>query len=121
MLGISRKDVGHFWGLDARRNGMGPILTNQTENGAGLPEGMMLNFTVSGYPAFRATSGLERGEIRSTRKGKKSIHFNGSDETIEMILRAVISVNQLSIYGAVADVCKELAQDSPSATKHAEN
>ena len=33
----------------------------------------------------------------------KSIHFNGSEETIELILRTVISVNQLSVYGAVAD------------------
>ena len=28
----------------------------------------------------------------------KSIHFNGSEETIELILRTVISVNQFSIY-----------------------
>ena len=60
-------------------------------------------------------------ELRSKGKGKKSIHFNGSDETVEWILRTVISVNQLSIYGPVADLCKELARDSPSARKHAEN
>ena len=38
-----------------------------------------------------------------------SIHFNGSDETVEVILRTVISVNQLSIYGSVSDMCGELA------------
>ena len=38
-----------------------------------------------------------------------SFHFNGSDETVEVILRTVISVNQLSTNGAVADVCGELA------------
>ena len=32
-----------------------------------------------------------------------------------------ISVNQLSIPGAVADLCKESARDSPSAGKPAEN
>ena len=31
------------------------------------------------------------------------MHFNGCEETVELVLRAVISVNQFSIYGAVAD------------------
>ena len=35
-------------------------------------EGMVLNFAESGHPAFRATSALERGELRSKEKGKKS-------------------------------------------------
>ena len=81
----------------------------------------MLNFAESGHPVFRATSVLERGELRSKGKGKKIIHFNGSEETVELILRTVISFNQLSIYGAVADLCKELARDSPSAGKPAAN
>ena len=38
-----------------------------------------------------------------------------------MILRFVISVNQLSINGAAADLCKELSRDCPSARKHAEH
>ena len=46
---------------------------------------------------------------------RKTIHFNGSDETKELILRTVISVNQLSVCGAVADLCKELARDSRGA------
>ena len=41
----------------------------------------------------------------------KFIHFNGSDDTIELVLRAVISVNHLSVDGAVADLCGELARD----------
>ena len=40
-----------------------------------------------------------------------SIRFNGSEENIELILRAVISVNQLSIYGAVAGLCRELSKN----------
>ena len=51
-------------------------------------ERMMLNFAESGHPKFRA-SALERGELRSKEKGKKSIHFNGSEETIEFILRVI--------------------------------
>ena len=51
----------------------------------------------------------------------KTIHFNGCDESIELILRTIISVNQLSIYGAVADLCKQLARDSSSQGKPAAN
>ena len=36
MLENSRKDVGHFWGLGAKRNGMEPIHPNRTKNGTGL-------------------------------------------------------------------------------------
>ena len=71
----------------------------------------MLNFAESGHPIFQATSLLERGELGSKGGGKKSIHFNGSEETVELILRTVIAVNQLSIYGAVADLCNELDPD----------
>ena len=67
---------------------------------------MMLNFAESGHPVFRASSALERGELKSEGKGVKSIHCNGSDETIELVLRKIISVNQLSIYGAVAACVK---------------
>ena len=43
--------------------------------------------------------------------GKKTIHYNASEEAVELILRTIISVNQLSIHGAVADLCKELVPD----------
>ena len=65
---------------------------------------MLYPHSESCHPIFRATSALERGEVRSKGKGNKSIHFNRSDEHIELILRTVISVNQLRIYGAVADL-----------------
>ena len=48
---------------------------------------------------------------KSKESGNKSIHFNGSEETVELILRTAISVNQVSTYGAVADLCKELSKD----------
>ena len=47
---------------------------------------MMLNFAESGHPVFRASSALERGELKSKGKGVKTIHFDGSDESIELIL-----------------------------------
>ena len=66
---------------------------------------MMMNFSESGHPIFRASSAVERIELRSKGHGKKSKHFNGSDENIELLLRTVISANQLSVYGAIADSC----------------
>ena len=44
---------------------------------------------------------------KSRGGGKLSIHFCADGETIETVLRTIISVNQLSIYGAVSDVCEE--------------
>ena len=90
-----------------------------------VAEDMMINFSDSGHPIFRASSAFERGELRSNGRGKKSIHFNGSEETIELILRTIISVNQLSIYGAIADLCDEVPKDirapgKPAAPDHLE-
>ena len=62
----------------------------------------MANFSTSGHPIFRASSAFERGELRSKVGSKKSLHFNGCDENIELLLRTVISANQLRIHGAVA-------------------
>ena len=43
-----------------------------------------------------------REENDEAREGeKKSLHFNGSDENIELLLRTVISSNQLSVCGAI--------------------
>ena len=42
---------------------------------------------------------------------RKPCTTTGSEETVELILRTEISVNQLSIYGAVADLCNELDPD----------
>ena len=50
---------------------------------------------------------LGKRELKSKGTGKTAIHFNGSGETIELILRKIISDSQLSIYGATADLCKE--------------
>ena len=51
---------------------------------------------------------MERGELRIKESGKTSIHFNGSTRNIELLLQMVISVNQLSLYGVVADMIEEL-------------
>ena len=60
------------------------------------------------HPTFRCNSALERGQLRSEVGGKTSVHFNGSTKNIEFLLQMVISVNQLSFYGAVVDMTEEL-------------
>ena len=67
----------------------------------------MIKFAESGHPVFRATSPLSRGTLHSKGGGKLSIHFCSDEGTIETVLRTIISVNQLSIYGAVSDLCEE--------------
>ena len=61
----------------------------------------------SGHPVFRATSPLSRGTLKSKGGGKLSIHFCADGDTIETVSRTIISVNQLSIYSAVSDLCEE--------------
>ena len=79
----------------------------------------MLNLRKAGHPVFRGASALEKGSLKSKGGGKLSIHFCGVCETVEVILRTIISVNQLCVYGAIADLCEELASsisDYPTRT-----
>ena len=61
----------------------------------------------SGHPIFRATTPLSRGKLKSKGKGKVSIHLSAEPDTIDTIYRIILSVNQLSVYGAVAAICDE--------------
>ena len=68
---------------------------------------LMIKFGENGHPVFRATSPLSQGTLKSKGGGKISIHFCANGDTIETAFRTIISVNQLSIYGAVSDLCEE--------------
>ena len=72
-----------------------------------IAEKMMLTFAESTHPVFRSTSPLSRGVLKSKGGGKLSIHFCADQGTIKTVFRTLISVNQLSLYGAVAEVCEE--------------
>ena len=72
-----------------------------------IAEQMLLEFAESGYPVFRATTPLSRGALKSKGRGKLSIHFATDQDTIDTIYRIILSVNQLSVYGAVAAFCEE--------------
>ena len=72
-----------------------------------IAEEMLLEFAESGYLAFRATTPLSRGILKSKGHGKLSIRFAADEFTIDTIFRIILSVNQLSVYGAVATICEE--------------
>ena len=75
-----------------------------------MAEEMMANFSRCGHPIFRASSAVDKRELRRKEGRKKSIHFSGSNETIELLHRTLISASQLSIYGAIADFCDEVTK-----------
>ena len=72
-----------------------------------IAEKMLVEFAESGSPIFRATTPLSRGQIRSKGHGNLSIHCAATQETIETIFRTIVSANQLSLYGAVAEMSEE--------------
>ena len=100
-----------FWGPGCEKKWYGTHVRKPNGERNRVAEIMTVNFAESGHPIFQATSPLGRGELKSKGGGKRTIHYNGSEENVELILRTIISVNQLSIYGAVADLCNELDPD----------
>ena len=72
-----------------------------------MAEKMMLTFAESGHPVFRATSPLSRGQVKSKGGGKLSIHCCADLEAIKTVCRTITSVNQVSLYGAAAEMCEE--------------
>ena len=72
-----------------------------------VAEEMLLEFTESGHPIFRATTPLSKGNLKSKVRGKLSLHFAADQNTIDTIYRIILSVNLVSVYGAVAAVCEE--------------
>ena len=72
-----------------------------------IEDKMLLEFAESGCPIFRATTPFSRGNLKSKGHGKLSIHFAADHETIETFFRTIAFANQLSLYGAVANMCEE--------------
>ena len=77
-----------------------------------IAEEMLLELVESGHPTVRATTPLSRGQLKSKGHGKLSIHFAADELTVETIFRIIVSVNQLSVYGAVANMCEEFETHS---------
>ena len=67
----------------------------------------MKNLSQSGHSILKATSAMDRGILKSKGARRKSLHSCADADTIETVFRAIVSANQLSIYGAVAGLCDE--------------
>ena len=72
-----------------------------------MAEKMMVTLAESGHPVFRATIPLSTGQLKCKGGGKLSIHHCADQETITTVFRTITCVNQLSLYGAVAEMCEE--------------
>ena len=106
----SRTDIGRCLGLDQKRNGTELTRAIRTGKWDRVAEDMMLNFSESGHHRIPWIQCFGTRRLESCKgKGKLSVHFCFDDKTVEVVLRTIISVNQLSIYGAVADMFDELA------------
>ena len=98
------KDNGHSLVLVLRKKWYSISEDSPQGEWDNIAEKMSLEFAESGCPIFRATSPLSRGRLKSKGHGKLSIHYSADLETIETIFRIIVSVNQLSLYGAVAEM-----------------
>ena len=72
-----------------------------------VAEEMLRKLAESGHPIFRATTPLSWGSLKCRGYGKLSIHCCADQKTIETFFRIIVSANQLSLYGAVANMCEE--------------
>ena len=72
-----------------------------------MAEKMMVTLAESGNPVFRATSPFSRGQLKSKGGGKLSIHCCADQDTITTVFRTITSVNQVSLFGAVAEMFEE--------------
>ena len=106
----------HLVSLFARRFGAGHLvqrkwysISEDSPQGEWdkMAEKMMFEFGESGHLVFRATSPLSRGQLKSKGGAKLSIHYCADQHTIATVFRTITSVNQLSLYGAVAEMCEE--------------
>ena len=100
--------IGLSWCLDPKRSGTELTMTNQMDLGI---ERRRKCRRISKIPVIRYSDvpvPWREDNSRSKSGGKTTIHFNGSTENIELLHQMVISVNQLSLYGAVADMFAEL-------------
>ena len=78
---------------------------------------MMVNFSESITRYFVPPVLLRVGNFEAKDMVRSLFTSNGSDENIELRLRTVISANLLSVYGAIADLCKELSEGSRASGK----
>ena len=65
-----------------------------------IAEKMMVTLAESGHPSLLSHESV----LKSKGGGKLSIHYCADPATIETVFSTITSVNQLSLYGAVAEM-----------------
>ena len=71
-----------------------------------VAEDMLLKFAESGHPNFPSNDTIVQRKIEKVmEKGKCPTHFSADPDTVDTMYRIILSVNQLSFYGAVAALC----------------
>ena len=77
-------DNGHLLVQVLKRSGILEKRIAHKEPWDHIADEMLLEFAESGHPTFRATTPLSRGQLKSKRRGKLSIHFAADDFTIQV-------------------------------------
>ena len=76
--------------------------------GSNAAEMMMIHLRESGHPIYFEEQVHWTEDLwKSKGGGKLPIHYKGDSTTATLLFRTIISVNQLSVYGAVSDWCEE--------------
>ena len=102
--------VGHSWDLGSEKKWYKTCSDKPGDRTAAM---MILQFhTESCHPIFRVPSVFKKKKLRKQWTWQEVYQFTENKGNIELFLCTVISVNQLSIHGAIADLCKELNEDS---------
>ena len=97
------RDNGHSSDLDHKRRGTLLVWTIHRENGTVAVQ-MLLTIAESQHEVFRS---IVQRSAQEQRWWKLSIQYCSDPGTIETVLRTIIYVNQLSIHGAVEEMCEE--------------
>ena len=98
------------------RSGTEPIRASRMENGIESLRTWCSTSVKADNPVFRGSSALERGDLKSIGKGNYFFTSGGDDITVEVVLRTIISVNQLNISGCSERTGELVAQDNPETT-----
>ena len=100
------QDNGHLLILVLRKSGTRSVKTVHKEIWDRTAERMLVGISgtrLSNFPCYKSI--VSEVDFKSKGHGKLSIHYATDLETIETIFRIIGSANQLSLYGAVAEIC----------------
>ena len=100
------KDNGHLLVLVPKRSDTVSVKTVHKEYGTILLKGCWWNSQKADVQCSVLRLHCP-GQLKSKRRGKLSIHYAADQETFETIFRIIVSANQLSHYGAIAEICEE--------------